>query len=105
MKKVLPYLFYQFENDELVCNWLYLTSKFLVFLDEHLTIPNNAEMEVHSVKNSKQFSDLDSMPKISINTNITIPNQSIDSVHDSSTRDDIPKNEKKSNGKITCCMK
>ena len=52
-------------------------------------------MEVHSVKNSKQFSDLDSMPKISINTNTTIPNQSIDSVHDSSTRHDRSKNEKK----------
>ena len=79
--------------------------KISCFLDEHLTIPNSAEMEVHSVKSSKQFSDLDSMPKISINMNTTIPNQSIDSVHDSSTRDDLTKNEKKNNGKITCCMK
>ena len=79
--------------------------KISCFSDEHLTIPNSAEMEVHSVKGSKQFSDLYSMPKIPINTNTTIPNQSIDSVHDSSTRDDIPKNEKKNNGKITCCMK
>ena len=69
--------------------------KISYFLDERLIIPNSAEMEVHSVKNSKQFSDLNSMPKISINTNTTIPNQSIDSIHDSSTRDDLPKNDKK----------
>ena len=68
-------------------------------------------MEVHGVKSSKQFSDLDLMPKTSINTNTTISNQSIVSIYDSSTRDDLPnsiklsqsdanKNEKKTMVKL-----
>ena len=72
-------------------------------------------MEVHGIKSSKQFSDLDLMPKTSINTNTTISNQSIVSIYDSSTRDDLPNSielsqgatnaNEKCNGKINCCMK
>ena len=72
-------------------------------------------MEVHGVKSSKQFSGLDLMQKTSINTNTTISNQSIVSIYDSSTRDDLPNSIKssqsatntneKGNGKINCCMK
>ena len=89
----------------IIIDYIYLPS-FLILLDEHLKIPNSAKMEVHGVKSSKQFSDLDLMPKTSINTNTSISNQSIVSIYDSSTRDylpnsiklsqtDVNKNEKK----------
>lgn len=93
-----------------IIDYIYLPS-FLILLDEHLKIPNSAKMEVRGVKSSKQFSDLDLMPKTSINTNTTISNQSIVSIYDSSTRDDLPmsiklsqrdanKNEKKTMVKL-----